>query len=500
MSNALVIFVRDDINDEQLSIDGCYIPFEIKSRCESLFEEIFFSIPKNYSGKLEDIGVVRQSHDIAFWKALLTQSEQDLFMLVQADAWFLDPAILSEMIDLHRKNLSEFTFSENLPEGIGGEILSRSLIETLPDPAEDAVLLSVSQAVKANINQFDVEIYYKDPDIRSKRIDFLAADPRERVIMQNIREEWTSLSNDSSDKPIPPYKSAAEIISLKPEVLYVAPSYYEIEVTTTTNMLPIYSLRPKISRKSEYMEPAVFSKIMDDADAFGQSYSVSLGGGEALLHPSIQSLITKALSSSYLKTLIVESDGLSADDTFCAFLRHLDDPRVKVIIECCGYDRKSYSSIHQSDSFEQVEKNILALGEILNTKDKKNLFIQIMKINETEVFLDQFYDYWEPRNVGIILQKQNTWLGLVEDRRYYDLSPIERIPCWHLQRDLYITCDGDIPFCKQDVQCKSSSSILQNSLTKICEQRKDSFVKNYKGEYTDTIDCSACDEWYTFNL
>jgi hypothetical protein len=53
--------------------------------------------------------------------------------------------------------------------------------------------------------------------------------------------------------------------------------------------------------------------------------------------------------------------------------------------------------------------------------------------------------------VPIILQKQNVYLGRVEDRRYSDLSPVERIPCWHLQRDLFILSDGTVGFCKQDV-------------------------------------------------
>ena len=128
MSNALVIFVQDKIRDEQLTIEDCSIPLAIKSRCESLFDTVYFSIPKEYRGVLNEIGVVRQSHDIAFWKSLLKDTDHDLFALVQADAWFLDPAVLSEMIDLHRKYISEFTFSENLPEGIGGEIMSRSLI------------------------------------------------------------------------------------------------------------------------------------------------------------------------------------------------------------------------------------------------------------------------------------------------------------------------------------------------------------------------------------
>ena len=103
--------------------------------------------------------------------------------------------------------------------------------------------------------------------------------------------------------------------------------------------------------------------------------------------------------------------------------------------------------LHGTDRFETVLQNILGLAE--TARDR--LYVQIMKINETEPFLDAYYDFWEKHKIPIILQKQNTFLGRIQDRRYSDLSPLDRIPCWHLQRDLYITADGGVSFCKQDV-------------------------------------------------
>jgi len=500
MSDALVIFVRETLTDEELTVGDLFIPFEIRRRCEGKFSEIIFSIPKGYGGLLNDIGIVRESHDIAFWKSLLHLYDHENFSLVQADAWFVDPEVLAEMMDLHRKYLAEFTFSENIPSGIGGEILSRTLIESLPDPGEGTKILTVSQAVKANINQFDVEIFYKDPDIRAKRIDFLAADPRERRIMQNIITERQSISPSSSEISYPSYAQAAETIDAHPEVLYAAPSYYEIEISSKSNHQTIYSVRPYISRAAQEMDPHLFSNLISEADSFKLPYSIAFVGGEPLLHSSFQTITRRALESSFLKTLIIETDGLLADDSFCAFLRHVNDPRIKVIVECCGYDEKSYLSIHGADCFLNVEKNIMELSGILNSDDQKGLYVQIMKINETEPFLDQYYDFWEGRKQNILLQKQNTWLDLAQDRRYYDLSPIERIPCWHLQRDLYITSDGEIPYCKQDVLCKASSSCSKSSLPEIWNSRKEEFVRNYRRTLTEKIDCASCDEWYTFNL
>lgn len=500
MSDSLVIFVRDGLGDQDITVAERFIPLEIRERCKDKFEYCYFSLPADYKGQLENQGIIRNSHDIAFWKQLLNNSDHDHYVLVQADAWFLDPEILTEMLDLQKKYLAEFTFSENLPSGISAEIISRTLIEALPEPAENAKLMSVSQAVKANINQFDVEIFYKDPDIRSKRIDFLAADPRERKIMQSIYSKRDHIPPRNANSAIPSYQDIAQIIELFPEVLYHAPSYYEIEFCAKTNMTPIYSVRPYVKRSREQIDEALFTKIIKDADSFSLPYSISLCGGEPLLHSSIQTLIGLALESEHMTNLIIETDALHADDSFCAFLRHCNNDRIKIIVECCGYDAQSYAAIHQKDCFSTVEKNISALSELLNTEDNKRLYLQIMKINETEVFLDQYYDFWESRKIPIILQKQNTWLGLTENRKYYDLSPIKRIPCWHLQRDLFITCDGLVPFCKQDINCIQNHSCKDLSIPAIWNERKDSFIRNYKGTLTAIIDCASCDEWYTFNL
>ena len=95
----------------------------------------------------------------------------------------------------------------------------------------------------------------------------------------------------------------------------------------------------------------------------------------------------------------------------------------------------------------------------------ERVYIQIMKINETDEFgkendiksyLDKYYDFWEGEKIPIILQKQNIYFGRIPDRRYSDLSPVKRTPCWHLQRDLYILSDGTVSFCKQDIDGETS--------------------------------------------
>ena len=124
-----------------------------------------------------------------------------------------------------------------------------------------------------------------------------------------------------------------------------------------------------------------------------------------------------------------------------------------------------------------------------------------MKIRETEPFTDRYYDAWEKENLPIIFQKQNCYLGLVTDRRYSDLTPIERTPCWHLQRDLFILSDGTVTFCKQDIDGRYyKGDAAREPLKALWEGKKDSFVRNYRNTLAESPRCADCDEWYTFNL
>jgi hypothetical protein len=99
------------------------------------------------------------------------------------------------------------------------------------------------------------------------------------------------------------------------------------------------------------------------------------------------------------------------------------------------------------------------------------------------------------------LQKQNTYLGRIEDRRYSDLSPLDRIPCWHLQRDLYILSDGRVAFCKQDFEGKTAQgSIGEENVLSLYNKGLADFINDYRKKYASKPDCTACDEWYTFNF
>jgi len=496
----VIIHIEDNLKDEELCFNELFVPEMIKDKIISKNPNlnIYYSIPSTYKGKLNGLTntIIREdSEDVPFWKKFFKDSKSDHAIVLKGDSPFFDIDILNEMLEIHLKYLAEFTFSENLPEGFACEIFSRELVNQIPDTNEKT--LSLNEVVKANINKFDVELFYKDPDIRSKRITFRLNNMRDKKIMENIF---------NANKSIPSYIDVKNIIDSNPKILFIGPSYIEIELTGKCELDCLFCYRNSLASEHGDMEAKTFERLIERLRGFDLPYTLCLSGsGEPMEHPEFYSLMETALKENLLEQLIVETNGIRADSNFKNFISKPENQKVKVIINNNAIDKESYIRFHKKDAFDLVFNNITSLAE-LNSQEER-IYIQIMKINETDElskesdvksYLDKYYNFWENQKLPIILQKQNTYFGRIPDRRYSDLSPAKRTPCWHLQRDLYILSDGTVTFCKQYIDAKNNYGNIKNSgLEEIWNKQKESFLKDYRGELSD---CITCDEWYTFNF
>ena len=273
-----VLFLEPGISDDDLNLNGKYIPEILAGRLAPVAGTVYFSLPSSYDGRLTSgtNSLVRQGiDDVTWWKGVFARTSSDHLIKIFMDSPFLDPDIIRDMTAQHLDNLAEFTFSENLPAGLGCEIIARDLVESMPDPGKETQQLG--KVIRANINQFDVELYYRDPDIRDKRIAFRTGNRRDKKIMEGI------LGISGS---FPPYGDIKKIIHENPAVLYPGPSYLEIEITGRCELDCIYCFRKSLPSPRGDMDPALFEKILGDMRDFDLPYSICLGGsGEPLMHP-----------------------------------------------------------------------------------------------------------------------------------------------------------------------------------------------------------------------
>lgn len=490
MKSDILLYIDSATSDNDLRFLDSFLPDLLAQRLQKIEAAgtVYYSVPSSYNGTLSGSAAcfVRSGHDdVEFWKDLFARTGSGHICKIYADSPFLDPSIIREMIDHHLKYLAEFTFSENLPAGFSCEIVSKELINAIPDLKEKT--LPLPQVIKANLNQFDIEIYYKDPDIRDKRISFLSSRRRDAVIMERIYNLGSAF---------PPYETVRGIIDEHPEVLHIGPSYLEIELTGRCDLECIFCYRNFLKQRHGDMGKDLVPVLLEQMKSFNLPYTVCFGGsGEPLMHPNIYEILSAVEGDSLVESIIVETNGLYADANYRTHVSK-DGGKIRTIVNMNGMNAETYTRLHGKDFFERVHRNILDLSEAAPGR----VYIQIMKINETEPFLDAYYDFWEKLKVPIILQKQNTYLGMIEDRRYSDLSPLDRIPCWHLQRDLYITADGSVVFCKQDVDALNAAGTIRSSaLAEIWEKKKTAFMCDYRKKYPASPGCASCDEWYTFN-
>jgi spiro-SPASM protein len=488
-----LLYVDDNLTDSDITFAGLYLPLELKNRLLSkdLFTEVKYTVPETYSGNLSGNHTIRRQakDDVSFWKKLFAELKADHIVKIFCDSPFLDTDIIADMVNTHTKYLAEFTYSENLPSGFACEIVSKELIDALPETGQQT--LPLSQVIKSNINKFDVELYYKEPDVRNKRLSFRTGNPREKEILQNIFNLRSG---------IPEYSEVKNIIDRNPGVLYLSPSYVEIELTGRCDLDCIFCFRKTLKTVHTEMEIDLFKKILRDMNYFKLPYSICLGGsGEPMMHKNFFEILDIARDEKLIENIIIETNGILADGNYKNYLISMNDKRLKTIFNINGMDPESYKSIHNGDFFSTVFQNVTSIKDAVPFDD--TIYIQIMKINETEQFLDKFYDFWEKYKIQIILQKQNTFIGRIKDRTYSDLSPLERTPCWHLQRDFNILSDGRVMFCKQDVNGDLARGNLNNdSISQIFANSKNSFLNDYKKNFGTNPDCASCGEWYTFNL
>jgi spiro-SPASM protein len=491
LKTCALLHIDDNISEESLTIAGRYLPDYLGSKLRGIagVSDVMISVPSSFAGKKSDGMKPRAGHDdITAWREAFSTMEADNIVRIYCDSPFMDADVIAGMIDVHHKYLPEFTYSENLPQGFSCEIASRALIDSIPESPNK--MLPLGDIVRKNIHQFDIEIFYKDPDLRGRRLSFRSGDPREKRVMEDII---------GAAGGFPRHADIEKIFRDHPEVLYSAPSYLEIELTGMCDLDCVFCFRKCLKSPHGDMDPSLFKKILGGMREFSLPYSICLGGsGEPLMHPGFYEAAESALAETLLKNLVIETNGIYAGDNFKSFAGSSGQGKIKVICNINGLDAETYKKIHGADYFDTVSRNVISLKEKMGDK---SLYVQIMKINETEPFLDRFYDFWEKTGIPIILQKQNTYLGRLQDRRYSDLSPIERTSCWHLQRDMYILHDGRAGFCKQDFEGSIAKGDLKTeTLLEVWNKSKGFFIRDFGGELLTSPDCRSCDEWYTFNL
>ncbi|MCX7999562.1 MAG: spiro-SPASM protein, partial [Leptospiraceae bacterium] len=352
-----------------------------------------------------------------------------------------DSELTLELKERHRKYLSQYSYSENLPIGTVPFFISREFLQTLPKDWKG----KVHDYLLKNINQYDTEIFFYPPDLRQLRLSFNLDSLYSLRLIQDI----------FSYDPTIRYEQVLDFLKKHPSSFRPFPSYIEIEIYRGCEYSCNFCPRTFVNLQNDFHEMKLITleRLLEELEiSFGNELTLCFGGlGEPLLHKEIFYLLNFALNKEIVRELILETALYKNINELENFIQGLHDEKRKkltVIVNLPSIQEKTYLQItgQTQTTVNQILDNLQKLKNIL---PKENLHVQILKIEELEEELESYVNYFDKENISVIIQKYNSYAQQMKERRIADFTPIQREFCWHLFRDLYISFDGTVELCKQ---------------------------------------------------
>ncbi len=433
-----------------------------------------------------------------------------------ADCPFLNLQLTKEIIETHNTYLAEYTFADGYPygfapemiaSGTAGIIASLSVKEGLSNLTgkNPVSRTSVFDAMKGDINAFEIETVIAPSDWRMYRFNFSCGRKDNYIACCQLKK--ISLPEDS-----------AEILSEKASkcalILRTVPGFYNIQIEGKETSSSLYSPYQKaLENYPEFKEKLVemtfenFALLVKQIADFSESAVVSLSlFGEALYHPQLADFIGEVLKYSGL-SVFIETDGQLVTEELAKkiFLIAEESKKrtngySKIMWVVCvdSVTKEKYKEIHFADGFEKAVNAVSVLEKYF----AGDVYPQFVRMNENEEELESFYRFWSkkesPSQGKLIIQKYNSFAGFLPERSPCDLSPLERNPDWHLRRDMVILCDGSVMQYKETLFKSIIGNVFTENLEDIWHKGDKLIQGQINGEYDEIS--GSYDEYYTFNF
>ncbi|MFW6181151.1 MAG: spiro-SPASM protein, partial [Spirochaetota bacterium] len=412
----------------------------------------------------------------------------DHIIYLFVDTPLLDVDAARSMVELHEREHAEYTCGEGYPYGMVPEVLHPVILPrllALAGKQRDISRTSLFDLLSVEINSFDIETQFAPRDLKPRRLQLSTAVRRDALLVQRLLERAG---------PRWGFDRLCEILEQEPAVVRTLPAYLEVELTSEHGGSCAYSPLPGVTRARGRMEFACYRDILAVMVDFAGDLHVSLSLlGEPLLHPEIRRVMEHTVSVGGVH-LVLETDGKRFDPGFTEFACTLPPERFSVIFQVDAVSQPAYSLVHGGD-LGKVERN----ARYYLSRDRGNAYVQLVRMDCNEEEMLPFFDRWEGEGARVIIQKYNAYLGLLPAQGGPDMSPLERHPCWHLQRDVAVFHDGLVPRCRQDVNGAYPLGRLPGeTVDAVWREGERFYLEHCSGRYDSS--CRACDEYYTYSF
>ena len=434
-----------------------------------------------------------------------------------ADCLFLNKTLTEGLLSTHFDYKAEYTFAEGYPEGFAPEVLDKGTIAILKELSKTTAKAtgdqkvtrhSIMDIIKTDINSFEVETVLAPVDWRLLRLAFDCRKKETFIACQKLYNHGEGVMNALGlslwDADV---VDLSEYASHSAEILKTVPGFYNLQLTQKCQGKCSYCPYPAQFKQKEGTEPALASKIMDFDKACALINQISEFSGEAVIglsawgecfnHPDLLKIIEKILSYEGL-SVFIEADGCSIPQNFAAEVAKVVNAapertngwqKLMLAVSMDGFTAQTCASLRGSDF--NLEKSVEAVKN-LEQELPGCVYPQFVRMNANEAELESFFRYWNDKSNAtggnFIIQKHNNFAGLLKNEEPADLSPLDRIPCWHLRRDMTILYNGDVPVCFCRVLDDIKGNVFEQSISEVWKKLE------------EDKKCGGCDEFYTFNF
>ncbi|MBT3273511.1 MAG: spiro-SPASM protein [Spirochaetales bacterium] len=407
------------------------------------------------------------------------------------DTPFLDPEKTGEMYEKHIKYLVQYSFADGYPAGLTPEILRSDCLPSIAQLAKDMAKPikrdSVFEAIKMDINAFDIETDIAARDQRMLRVALAADTRRNFMLLKKIAA--------SGEQTL---QKACDFLEAEPETLRTLPAYFLIQTNGGCPQACSYCPWPdaggNVLSRSDEMSAGKFLEIAAKAHDFAGDATIGLSlWGEPAFHSEISPMV-RGISAFDGLSCLVETSGIGWRPGVIEEIIRETDHRLEWIVSLDALEPELYTQI-RGEGYEEANRTALQLIELA----PEQVHIQAVRMKDTEEKLQGFYRHWKQYTNNIIIQKYNYFGGILPDRKVTDLSPLKRHSCWHLKRDINVLLDGSVPVCKEDIYGKNLiGNVFEDSFGDIWARGNDWHSRHLSEDYPEI--CKGCDEYYTYNF
>lgn len=443
-------------------------------------------------------------------------AEAVLFLMAASP--FVNLSLTEKLIARHSEYKSEYTFADGYPYGVAPEILDSGLVNILDGLIKTKENLkdlpvsknSIFDLIKTDINSFEIETEISETDWRLYRFDFSC----------NSKENLTAAVNlyeCIKDKGLSDIQQIIKAASESEKVLKTIPAFFNIQIEKKCNSHCSYCPYSEKDCSVEHMNAADFSVLVKKINDFNPNAVVGISlWGESVLNPEFEKIVSEVLKYENLSVLI-ETSGftpeLLSDSSFEAKLESIHKlcsktengiktlengyPEIMWIVSVDSMSDSVYEKLHPGLKRDNALKTVSLLEKYFSG----SVYPQFLRLNENEDELESFYRTFKESSYishgKFLIQKYDNFAGLLADCKPADLSPVDRLPCWHLRRDMNILINGDVVKCRECLSAETIGNVFNESLEDIWNKNdllKEHITKNYCKR------CLNCDEYYTFNF